>query len=76
MECQCLAHVPGTASRLLHQSWVAFAGGLSPAAPVACLNRRMRNRTYGGVGGNRRKLIPYLMAVKELKAIREKQSKA
>jgi hypothetical protein len=36
----------------------------------------MRNRTYGGVGGNRRKLIPYLMAVKELKAIREKQSKA
>ncbi|WP_244618322.1 group II intron maturase-specific domain-containing protein [Rhodoferax sediminis] len=41
------------AAEILHATRAGLAGDCPPASPASCLNRRMRNRTYGGVRGLR-----------------------
>jgi hypothetical protein len=48
-----LAPECGATNVLLHSLGAALTPRYTPAPPVCHLNRRMRNRTYGGVGGRR-----------------------
>jgi len=51
VECRGQSPQPRAPSGVLHAAWTPLAGGYLPATPVCPLNCRMRNRTYGGVGG-------------------------
>src|SRR2546425_9287193 len=46
-------HGVSLAAEILCQTRAGLGGDHSPAPPAFCLNRRMRNRTYGGVRGLR-----------------------
>ncbi|WP_332816211.1 hypothetical protein [Ramlibacter sp.] len=46
-------HECGAPQVLLRPHGAGVAGGYPPALPESVMNRRMRNRTYGGVGGRR-----------------------
>lgn len=46
-------HEPGVPEVILRPHGAGVAGGYPPAFPESVMNRRMRNRTYGGVGGRR-----------------------
>ena len=58
VECRCIAHERGAAHRLLPQTWSCLPDGGGPMADSEArasvfMNRRIRNRTSGGVGGRR-----------------------
>ena len=53
-------HERGLPEVLIRPHGARVAGGYSPALPASLMNRRMRNRTYGGVRGRRRQLRPLL----------------
>lgn len=51
VECGSPPHEPCAPGWLLQAHGAALAARYAAAHPVCSLNRRMRNRTYGGVGG-------------------------
>ena len=53
VECRGQAYDCCIAAKVLHSTRAGLAGGNPPAPPAFYLNRRMRNRTYGGVRGLR-----------------------
>lgn len=53
VELRSQPHERGLPEVLLRPHGTRVAGGYSPALPASRMNRRMRNRTYGGVGGRR-----------------------
>ena len=46
-------HDRSATAEILHATLAGISGGHPQASPVFCLNRRMRNRTYGDVRGLR-----------------------
>jgi hypothetical protein len=53
VERRCLAHERSLSEVFLRPHGVSFAAGGPAALLVGFMNRRMRNRTSGGVGGRR-----------------------
>src|SRR5690606_32055918 len=53
VERWCVPHAPGASGSLLHAHGAGLAVARATATPACRLNRRMRNRTYGGVRGPR-----------------------
>lgn len=51
-------HEPCRPCGLLHEPGAALPAARAAATPVRSLNRRMRNRTYGGVGGGLAQAYP------------------
>src|SRR6267154_374253 len=51
VEWRRLAHEPSLSQVLVRPYGAGFAAGSSAALPVCFMNRRMRNRMSGGVGG-------------------------
>ena len=49
---------------LLRAARADLPAGAAPPPKRRCMNRRIRNRTYGGVGGGRRKATPYPILTK------------
>src|ERR1700691_1606955 len=60
VERRCSAHALGVPQVLVRPYGASFAVGYAAALLVYFMNRRMRNRTSGGVGGRRGKprLLP------------------
>ena len=53
VECWGQAHGYCATPAILHPTRAGLTGGNPPATPALHLNRRMRNRMYGGVRGLR-----------------------
>jgi group II intron reverse transcriptase/maturase len=53
VELRSKPHERGLPQDLLRPHGARVAGRYLPALPASLMNRRMRNRTYGGVGGRR-----------------------
>ena len=51
VECGSETYDRCHAAKAIHTTRAGIAGGNPPASPAFYLNRRMRNRTYGGVRG-------------------------
>ena len=54
VECRCQPYERGLPETLLRRLGAGFVAGCPATPPALFMNRRMRNRTYGGGGGRRR----------------------
>ena len=54
VEQRCLTHERGISEGLFCSSWTGIAARYSVSVAELAMNRRIRNRTYGGVGGRRK----------------------
>ncbi|HMM67298.1 MAG TPA: reverse transcriptase domain-containing protein [Dokdonella sp.] len=59
VEQRCQPHESGAPKRFLLLASTGLAAQHQPVSSVSLMNRRMRNRTYGGVGGGRSIPAPY-----------------
>ena len=63
VEQRCQPHESRVSESLLRPAAIGLNDRHQPAPSASLVNRRMRNRTYGGVGGGRRIPAPYPMLI-------------